>query len=448
MTYSKDNVITMPNKYFTHNEQGQIKFNHHLLKAEILEEIPIYRTDIGIVRYQNGVYKRSLNADILHIIQQKIGTLATMSRKRETLDLILHENNSIPLSQFNNGKGILQLLNLKNGIYNIQTKAFQPHSKYFHWTIQQPINYDPEAKCPHILEFLHDLFNEDEIQFIIEWLAYCCLPNADPDKILFFYGSGGNGKSTVLNVFKAFLGLENITNMSLRDLTDDKFSRAHLYGKLANICGDIDNHVINNTGIIKSLTGSEDIYAQFKGVDGFSFQSFAKLMYSANDLPMSTDKTEGYFRRLFILPFEKKVPEEKKIPMNVLLKKLTTSTELSGLLNLVITAIHKLKANNYKFTIPESAERALEEYKNKHDKVAQFIDEECLQDVKKKVTLKHFYHAYVDWCKIENNIMPEQKRKVKEKLLQKGFVIEKGAGNKDYIFGLIFSKNSAFNIEQ
>src|SRR4051794_35875282 len=116
MTYSEDNVIPMPNKYLTHNEQGQIKFNHHLLKDEILEEIPIYRTDIGIVRYQNGVYKRSVNADILHIIQQKIGTLATMSRKRETLDLILHENDAIPLSQFNNGNGILELLNLKNGI--------------------------------------------------------------------------------------------------------------------------------------------------------------------------------------------------------------------------------------------------------------------------------------------------------------------------------------------
>ncbi|MGC9935431.1 DNA primase family protein [Priestia aryabhattai] len=444
--YEGTNVIEMPNRYFTRNYQGQLKFNHHLVKDEILKDHPIYRTDIGIVRYENGVYKRSTQGDILHLIQKKIGTEATVSRKREILDLILHEHEAKPLSEFNNG---IPLLNLKNGVYSLQTKSIVPHSKFFHWTIQHPVSYDPEAKCPAILEFLHDIFDEDGVQFVIEWLAYCCLPFTDTDKILFFLGKGGNGKSTLQNILKCFLGVDNVTNMSLKDLTEDKFAKAHLYGKLANICGDIDSQVINNTGVLKNLTGGEPIYGQFKGLDGFSFQSFAKLIFSANELPMSTDKTHGYFRRIFILPFEKHLPEEKKISRSTLDKRLTDSKELSGLLNLVLEAIDKLKANDYQFTVPEAAKRALEQYKYTHDKTQQFINEHFNVDKldnTMKTTLKHFYHAYKDWCR-ENEVYPEKKLKIQEQLKEKGFIVKEGAGNKMFVYGLIFKDTSDYFIK-
>lgn len=441
------NIIDFPLKYYTYNAQNQLKFNCHMVKDEILADKPIYRSDIGTLRYENGVYKRSSNGDILHIIQKKIGEEATDSRKKEILSLMLHENEAIPLSTFNKG---IPYLNLKNGFYNIKHKLFMDHSengKYILSTIQQPIKYDTEAKCPAILEFLHDILDEDGVQFVIEWLAYCCLPYTDPDKILFLYGKGGNGKSALLNLFKQFLGLENTTAMSLHDIEKREFSRAHLYGKLANICGDIDNRVIANTGIIKSLTGGEEIYAEFKGVDGFNFRSFAKLMFSANELPMSMDKTEGYFRRIFILPFEKTLVEEKKVSRTELDKRLTDSKELSGLLNLVIKAIHKLEKNGYRFTIPESAKRALEQYKHVHDKVGQFIDEQCIidkEDDSKRIPLKHFYHALVDWVEENGMKYTEQLRKVGEQLRDKGFKVQKSTGNKTFIYGLTFSPDSDY----
>ncbi|MED4534843.1 phage/plasmid primase, P4 family [Metabacillus fastidiosus] len=394
------------------------------------------------MQYKNGVYVRVSNDDIMHTIQKKIGHEATESRKREILSLIKHEHELVPLHKFND----VYQLNLQNGIYDYLVNQFVDHSRGIYSTIQLSVKYDPEAECPRILEFLNDILDEDGVEFVIEWLAYMCLPQTDPDKILFLQGKGGNGKSALLNIIKNFLGITNITNMSLNDLTDDKFARAHLYGKLANICGDIDNRVLENTGILKSLTGSEPIYAQYKGVDGFNFQSFAKLMFSANELPMSKDKTEGYFRRIYILPFEKHLPEEKKVSRTVLDKRLTNQKELSGLLNLVIDKIKKLRANGYKFTIPAAAKRALDEYKYAHDKIEQFIQAECKADQlnnKIRVSVKHFYKSYSDWCS-ENGVMPESKRKVTENLRNKGYETAKSTGNASYIFGLTISTDSYF----
>ena len=267
-------------------------------------------------------------------------------------------------------------MNLKNGIYSITDGIFHSHTKKCLWTIQSPVEYNPEAKCPAILDFLHDVLDKDSVQFLIEWIGYMMLPYTDTDKMVFLYGTGGNGKGVLINIIQHLLGADNITNMSLNDLEEDKFARAHLYGKLANVCGDIDNRIIENTGIIKSLTGGDFVYAQFKGIDGFNFRSFAKLMFSANELPMSKDKTEGWFRRMFILPFNKKVPEEKRIARSELDKKLSSPEELSGLLNLVIAAIHKLERNGYKFTVSDAAEQAVQAYKHSHDKVEQFMIEE------------------------------------------------------------------------
>jgi len=443
---NKNNVIDLPLKYYTYNAQNQLKFNCHMVKDEILAEQPIFRSDIGILRYENGVYIRSTNGDIKHIIQKKIGEETTSNRKSEILDLILHENKSIPLSEFNKGGSLLKILNLKNGIYNIRTKGFERHNHFYYWTIQQPVKYDPEAKCPAILDFLHDILDEDGVQFVIEWLAYMCLPYTDTDKIVILHGKGGDGKSALMNIFNCFLGQSNVSHMTLHEIADDKFMKAQLYGKLANICGDIDSKAINGTGIIKNLTGVEPVQAQFKGIDSFTFQSFAKLMFSANKLPSTIDKTTGWFRRWFIIPFEKSVPEEKKVERMELDKRLTTPSELSGLLNLVIEAIHRLEQNKYKFTIPEASKKALGEYKLSQDDLAQFIKQHCTVDNKAglKVKWTHFYSCFKDWFVDLNSAEPEPKRKIIEQLQEKGFRVEVGAGNSQYVNGLCFKDESQY----
>ena len=104
------------------------------------------------------------------------------------------------------------------------------------------------------------------------------------------YGSGKNGKTTFLNLLVRFLGEDNVVNVSLQDLLYNRFSKAKLYGKLANIYDDIPNTKLTGTGNFKILTGKGRVWADLKFKSGFEFVNYAKLIFSCNELILLTIK--------------------------------------------------------------------------------------------------------------------------------------------------------------
>jgi putative DNA primase/helicase len=90
---------------------------------------------------------------------------------------------------------------------------------------------------------------------------------------------------------KRLLGPENISAESLHRILDNRFAVAELYGKLANIDADMSTEALRNTGILKKLTGSDPIPAEQKFKPPFRFVNYAKLLFSANDMPHTPDET-------------------------------------------------------------------------------------------------------------------------------------------------------------
>lgn len=151
---------------------------------------------------------------------------------------------------------------------------------------------------------------------------------------------GDNGKGTLFKLLEHFLGLESVSHSSLQDLDNDRFAKADLYGKLANICGDLQSKKLSHTGNFKMLASGDIIRAQRKYGRPFDFSSHAKLIYSTNEIPESDDQTEAYFKRWIILLFDRVFRGEEKDTN--LIEKLTTKDELSGLLNLALIALKQL----------------------------------------------------------------------------------------------------------
>ena len=292
-------------------------------------------------------------------------------------------------------------INLQNTRFNIKTgecMSFDPEVIEFG---RIPITYDPSAYCADLDKMLNRVFIGDRevINLFEEMLGATLLKHNRYQKAFLFCGKGSNGKSTILDLIKTFLGLGNYSTLSLEEVTG-RFNKILLEHKYANIGDDIDNVTIKDTGTLKKMIAGNAITVENKGEKGYTVELYATHIYSANEIPRSFDKTHGFYRRWLIIPFNASfsVYDEDYDP--IIVDKITTPTALSYLLNIAIRGAQRLIKSGH-FTEPQSVKDALEAYKADNSTVLSWIDD-------KELTLDYFldnprdktYSEFADWCKV------------------------------------------------
>ena len=288
------------------------------------------------------------------------------------------------------------VINCANGLLDWQNLDLKDHSPTHYSPIRIPIRWRPDAKCPEIDRVLHELLPNEVVPLIYEIAGYCLYPANPMRKAFMFLGGGRNGKSTVLNLIGAMLGRENCTAIPIQTLSDNRFAAAQLFGKLANIAGDLDARSIKRSDTFKCLTGGDEIQAEHKFKDSFRFRSFATLLFSANEPPLSSDQTSAWFDRWIIIDFKRRLAETEVDPH--LEAKLHTESELEGFLVHAVAGQQRLMARG-RFDLPEVVREAGDEYRLRLNSVRAFIEEECsLKDPNARTTRKRLYASYVAWC--------------------------------------------------
>ncbi len=240
-----------------------------------------------------------------------------------------------------------------NGVFDLDSNTFTPFENIdekeladeYHIT-SIPVVWDAEAECPNIQEFLREVTeNEDDIRAIEEFAGYCLLKDYPIAYVLVLVGEGSNGKSTLLDVIRAFLGKGNVTGISPHQLQENRFKLAQLHGKLANVAGDIGPKTLN-TEIIKWITGGDWINAEHKNQAPFDFLNYAKQIFSCNKLPKVYDDTTAYHRRMRVVRFLKVFPmgDPNTKPKDKLVATMTTQEELSGFFKLAVGGLRRLRS--------------------------------------------------------------------------------------------------------
>jgi putative DNA primase/helicase len=227
-------------------------------------------------------------------------------------------------------------------------------------------------------------------------------------------GIGQNGKSVYLDILAQYLGEENLSHEQLQGICHSSFSSAELYGKLANICGDLPAVIIEDTGNFKQLTsGMDSVSAQKKFMNPFNYVNSAKLLFSANEIPEAKDQTEAFFRRWLIIDFpykfvsgltdEEYVGFVKKEDKSII-DKLTTEQELEGLLNNSVSILHEL-LNTKQFTNSPKTEEIKNKYNLKSNSAMMFmelfVDDQVEDENSEYVQKEHLYQQYVEYCKFK-----------------------------------------------
>jgi putative DNA primase/helicase len=250
------------------------------------------------------------------------------------------------------------------------------------------------------------------IPLLEEIMGYCLIPDTRFEKAVMLLGPGSNGKSVFLDILVALLGVDNIANVALQDLEENRFRVAELFGKLATIFADLDDRALKSSSVFKTLVTGDRITAERKFSQPFSFRPYARLIFSANSLPLSRDRTHAFYRHWLIIPFDR-IFEGESADKNLRAK---LRNELPGILNRALNGLKRLFSEN-RFSDPQAVKSSLKKYQLQNDTVASFVTE-CVVENPDGTTLKRiFYQAYRIWCE-DQGLRPVSQRKVKASLEQ------------------------------
>ena len=298
------------------------------------------------------------------------------------------------------------IIAFSNGLYNIRDGSFKEFTPDVVITNKIPWPYNPAAHDDLLDHTLNRLACDDpEVRALLEeMVGYCMYRRNELGKAFILIGDKSNGKSTFLHVVKNLLGDQNIASLDLKEL-GDRFKTAELFGKLANIGDDIGSDYVANVATFRKLVTGERVSAERKGQDPFEFDSFAKLLFSANAIPRLGRSKESFsiMRRLVIVPFDAKFTSDDPDFNPNIRYDLQDQTAMEYMIQLGLGGLKRVLKNK-DFTKSKDVERTIEEYRIESNPLLSFLDEAGADAVVNE-PVKAVYFKYREFC-ITNQFEP------------------------------------------
>lgn len=323
------------------------------------------------------------------------------------------------------------LLGCANGVVDLKTGNLLPGKPDQLLSLSTNVLYDLKANCPRWIQFVDEIFSSDAEMINFFQLAVGYSLTADTREQCFFilHGRGANGKSTCLDILHELLGeyadvTPSATFVSSRyDSARIPSDIAALYKKRFVIASEIKEKAYLNEERLKSLTGDEPIKARFMHKDYFKFTPTFKIWFAVNHKPNITDLTEGFWRRVRLIPFERQFPPELRD--DALKEKLRA--ELPGILNWAIAGCLAWQKEGLK--PPQKIIQASAEYRRESDVLRNFISECCIESEENRVSASQLFEAYKNWAETNNEPQPSQ-TKFGIKMTEAGYTKQKCGTNR------------------
>lgn len=305
------------------------------------------------------------NPKQLEFIMYKLVPEISINLIKETL-----HNLDIKLSM-NATKPTKDYIQCKNGIVNLYTGEFKEFDKDIFTTTSIPVYFNDKADETEVKNSLMMYANYDEelYELLLEFIAYIFFDKNKFRKMFMLYGVGSNGKSKYTSIIEKFIGKENVTSLSLEDL-NHRFKVAALVHSKCNIGNDIGAKVLDDSQMVKKLTGEDLINADRKNRDPIEFECSSKLIFSCNKLPRANDKSYGFYNRFVILPFTFDF-DSYTGNADFSINDFCNINNMSALLNMIIPRYKRLVDNNH-FSKSKKVIENLIMYMSSNDGVAKW----------------------------------------------------------------------------
>ncbi len=311
-------------------------------------------------------------------------------------------------------------INFRNGMYDVESGRLYPHRKEYCSINQIPHEIRPDLDLRTSWEFTGRFLEEvsagpDDRRMLLEYLGYCMTRDTRQQKFMIIKGMGGTGKSRLIHLFETIIGQENYSNISLQDL-NKRFYATSLHGCLLNSCADIPSSALGSIDVIKKATGEDALMYEKKGQDPTTFKSYAKLLFSANKIPLNLEeKSDAYYRRLLIFEMNRK-PGKKDPNLDRKLEE-----EAEGTILAAVRALQEAyREKGGEITPSPNSERLVNELYKEADSAKAFMEDCLIRSPKGRVKRSELFEAYKRYCE-ENERVIYKKNIFFGNLREKGF---------------------------
>ncbi len=297
-------------------------------------------------------------------------------------------------------------INVKNGVYDLESETLIPHDPSQMLTRQMNVIYDPSATSDLWDSFKRQViggytaskvWNHDEeaIQFLDEVIGYSFTTSVKHEIMIWCLGEGRNGKGVLFHVIQSIAG-SSAMNINLNTLERNAYQLAMIGGKTALLCTEADKKVdIANDGTIKAIVSGEGVMVRQIRERPFVLESKAKIWWSFNNAPNVRDTSEGFWRRVKVIPFNRSF-DESTADKN-LKHKIIEDDVLSAVFNSAIKAYGRVRKSG-KFTESKLIQLKTTEYKTEENVVQSFVLDCCDMIDGEKCSSTELYTEYKDWC--------------------------------------------------
>jgi len=281
-----------------------------------------------------------------------------------------------------------------NKIVDIETgEEMDVSPKYF---VTNPIPYklhpDRFVNTPTMDRIFEEWVGKEYVKTLYEIIAYCLVPDYPIHRLFCLIGAGLNGKGCFLRLLKKFIGEDNITSTELDVLLNSRFEVTRLHKKLVCMMGETNFNEMRQTSILKKLTGQDLIGFEYKNKNPFTDDNYAKIIIATNNLPTTTDKTIGFYRRWMIVDFPNRFSEAKDILSEIP----EEEYEALAVKSLIIL---KDLLDKRAFTNEGSIEERTDRYEAKSNFLDKFLSLFVEENLDGYITKASFINKFKDWSK-------------------------------------------------
>ncbi len=399
-----------------------LKYEEYMVKKYMIK---VMDQENAFFKYNGKCYEHCTEKTLNNLCQNELADYRYLFAKSNLNELIHYAIGDALVNSDNARINQVKYLTLQNGLYDLDAGELIGHSRDIFTTNLLPYNYDSTATCPRFIQFLKEIFedNQEKIDFVQEAVGYAFHKSLPTPAAFFLVGGGSNGKSVFINTIASLIGKENTSNVSFNALSNEYYV-LELFQKMINISGETPQNKCINTDAVKAATAGDWITGRELYKAPMKFRPFAKHFLAMNKPPVISDQSHGMWRRIWVLEFNRCFTETD---MDRQLEEKLVS-ELSGIFNWALEGYKTLKEKKFALSEPSSMKMSKKEYRDDitSDSISSF-EKRCMQksnDPKDIVVFSDTYDIYVKYCIREEKPDIQVKNDFKIRLKDMGYKIE------------------------